>query len=82
MWLIIISIVFFCLVGFWLFKDRQYLKKDTQDVIGEEMKKILNIPTPSDKFPKIFHGPTKKKRASQNILEGMNKREGNKERDK
>lgn len=72
MYLIFITI--FCLViVIWLFKrDRQYRQKNIEDVVSNDLKKDLNLPTKDDLFPSELKKRTDKESPSKEILKGMN----------
>lgn len=70
------TLFFFILVilsisGFLFYRDRQYLNKNAKDVVSDEMKKILNVPTKDDTFAKNLQEP-KSERTSQKILKEFN----------
>ncbi len=51
--IIISALAVFLLV--WLFlKDRRFQKKRIRDILSEEMRKSVNLPTNQDRFPKKF----------------------------
>jgi hypothetical protein len=57
----------------WLYlKDRRFLKKRVRDILSEEMRKSVNLPTNQDQFPKNLNGVQQKQRTSQEILKKMN----------
>lgn len=60
-------------IALWLFlKDRRFFRKDLKENLNLEMKKILNIPTSGDSFPKDLGTRSKTKQPSQKILEDLN----------
>lgn len=69
--IIISALTIFILVWLYL-KDRRFLKKRTRDILSEEMRKSVNLPTSLDEFPKNLNEVQQKKRTSQEILEKMN----------
>lgn len=69
--IIISALTIFLLVWLYL-KDRRFLKKSVRDILSEEMRKSVNLPTSQDEFPKNLNEVQQKKRTSQEILEKMN----------
>ena len=70
--LIIISVLAIFLLVWLYLKDRRFLKKRTRDILSEEMRKSVNLPTSQDEFPKNLNEVQQKKRTSQEILKKMN----------
>ena len=75
--LFVVTLLIILLAGWWYYRDRQYLKKQTEEVISDDMKKILNIPTKGDQFPKDvqkYRGQKSrgKKRISHEIITLLN----------
>ena len=65
--------VFACVIVFLLVRrDRTYLKKETRDIVSEEMKKRLNIPTKDDQFFERLKKDEKAKKASEKLMREMN----------
>lgn len=69
--IIISALTVFLLVWLYL-KDRRFLKKRVRDILSEEMRKSVNLPTSQDEFPKNLNEVQQKKLASQEILKKMN----------
>ena len=67
-----IGIVLLFVAGWFFFRDRRYLKKKLRDVVSEDMKPILNIPTEENVFSEQLTQKQKDKKASRKILEDMN----------
>jgi hypothetical protein len=66
-------ILFLLFVASWFFyRDRRYLKKKLREVISEDMKPLLNIPTEENGFSEQLTQKQKDKKASRKILEDMN----------
>lgn len=63
----------FLFVFYFVTKDRRYLKKSTRDVVSEDVKKLLNIPTKSDEFPNKVLQKMPKTSASTRLLAELNK---------
>ena len=61
------TLIILFLIGWIIYKDRRYLKKNTRDVVSDDMKKILNIPMPDDKFNEDIQRHTSKASASKKI---------------
>lgn len=72
--IILSALTIFLLVGFYL-KDRRFLKKRVRDILSEEMRKSVNLPTGYDEFPKNLSEVQQKKTTSKKILEKMNEQE-------
>lgn len=60
------------MVGWFFYRDRNYLKKELREVVSEDMKPILNIPTDKSEFPGQLLQKQGSKKASRKILEDMN----------
>lgn len=63
------------MVGWFFYRDRRYLKKKLRDVVSEDMKPLLNIPTEKSEFSGQLTQKQKDKKTSQKILEDMNREE-------
>ena len=70
--LIIISALAIFLLMWLYLKDRRFLKKRVREILSEEMRKSVNLPTSLDEFPKNLNAIQEKKSASKKILEKMN----------
>lgn len=67
-----VSVLTIFLLIWWYLKDRRFLKKRVRDILSEEMRKAVNLPTAQDEFPKNLNDVQQKKRTSQEILKKMN----------
>lgn len=70
--LLFIILLLLLMAGWFFYRDRRYLKKKLRDVVSEDMKPLLNIPTPENGFSEQLTQKQKDKKASQKILEDMN----------
>lgn len=70
--LVITSVLTIFLLVWLYLKDRRFLKKRVRDILSEEMRKAVNLPTSLDEFPKNLNEVQQKKRTSQEILKKMN----------
>jgi len=67
---IIIASLLFLL---WLFRrDRKYMSKQTRDIVSDDMKRILNIPTSEDQFSNDVEASISQKKPSKEILKSFN----------
>ena len=69
--IIISALAIFLLVWFYL-KDRRFLKKRVREILSEDMRKSVNLPTSQDQFPENLNAIQEKKSASKEILKKMN----------
>jgi len=71
--ILFIATILFLVIVFILYKrEHQFLKKNTKDVINDDMKKYLNLPTAGDQFEKQFGQSSQKKQYSKKLLKEMN----------
>lgn len=72
MFLICVSLIALILVVYFVRRERRYLKKNIKDVVNDDIKKLLNIPTNDALFPKSLEQKPQKPKASTKILHEIN----------
>lgn len=70
--LAILTVIALLIVLLILRRDRLFLKKETRDIVSEDMKKVLNLPTSQDQFPKDLAKKDYSKTVSAKVWREMN----------